>query len=211
MKLPNLMLLILMMASVSVLLSACVVNKHTDINHRRVDFQYSSSASVRPSEIPQKVFVFPPLLADKSGKPKQSMHPQTNDKGGILHWKPPSLVSAKLHKRIQKSLSLQGYEVVDYAEVMQMAEPYSIMMLSFFYTDSYMAKQSDKTQKKLILTMIRGKLFDLDLNPVTSIDVLRSDGVAYCDIGVHDDVVREESIVSLVRKLGDDVAGHATW
>lgn len=169
---------------------------------------YTVKSSVRESGIPHKVYLFPPLPADIHGKPSEKLVPLQDGHGNVCGWKPPSSLSRALRESAALSLRSKGYEVVEFKDVLGMNEPHSILVVSMFYHMPAAGVEAGKDGRKFILTMIRARTFDADL------DLSRCHAVSDVDgntrFEMHDDVnlLMKKTFGSLVWHIGDNASGY---
>jgi hypothetical protein len=174
----------------------------------RIYCQYQASSSQDLAEMSGKVFVFPPLLADAKGKPLESLSPVHDAEGGIKDWACSSERSRRIRKSVETALMEKGFQVVDFSEVIQMEKPHSVVILSLFYTKpvSIEPKKKDAADR-CIMTMIRAKSFDVDLDMQKARAVSDVDGATYFLDSYQPQDLEERSLRSLIEWMGDDVSG----
>lgn len=202
---PFVCILILISAS-----CAWLPQKPLEGSRLRTYCRYSASSPAPVSDLPSVVFVFPPLLADSEGKPVEALKPLFDDTGDIVDWQCSSQKAIKLRNIIQRELVRSGFRIADYQEVSTMKNPHSILMLSFFYTKPLTAKDADEDgSEKCILTMVRAKTFDTDLNPATGRVVSTLDGVTFIESVDTQGELVEKTFRILLGHMGDNVSGYA--
>ncbi|MFT3990096.1 MAG: hypothetical protein QM680_01680 [Luteolibacter sp.] len=170
--------------------------------------RYTAASPTARPPIPAEVYVFPPLLADSKGKPLQEMKPLADPSGGIREWACPSERSRKIRENVARQLKDAGYQVVDFNRVTSMETPHSILMLSLFYARAEALQEvSPKGPDHSMLTMIRARTFDVDLNPATAQRIADVDGVTYFKAAERPAELEEKSFRVLQTWIGENVSG----
>lgn len=190
-----------------VLMASCAVSPKRSV--LKTYCRYTAASAVERNALPDMVYLFPPLLADAKGKPLQSMSPVENADGSIADWRCPSEKSREIRAAMKHHLETNGYQVVDFATVRRMEAPHSILMLSSFYAKPVslpVKKEGDPDRS--ILTMIRAKTFDIDLNPATSRDISHIDGAVIYHSQIPEHRLEEKCFGLLLGWLGDNVTGY---
>ncbi|MFT4175515.1 MAG: hypothetical protein QM627_02560 [Luteolibacter sp.] len=165
------------------------------------------SPAERP-RIPVEVYVFPPLLADAKGKPLQKMKPVTGPSGEVREWACPSDRSRRIREKIRRQLRDAGYQVVDFDRVTSMETPHSILVLSLFHAKPEPLKDAHPDgPDRSMLTMIRARTFDVDLNPATARPISDVDGVTYFRASESPPELEEKSFRVLQTWIGENVSG----
>jgi hypothetical protein len=132
---------------------------------------------VARSALPTKIYVFPTLLSDTKGKPKENLSPALDPSGAITDWSAPSAKSKLIRGQIERRLKGLGYQVVPFRDVLAMQSPHSILMVSSFYTAPVPVDNPKKGQPdQCILTMIKASTFGMDLNPKNGRSLSNVDG-----------------------------------
>ena len=170
--------------------------------------RYTASRQTTRSVLPTKIYVFPTLLSDMKGSPKEKLLPTLNASGGIVDWFAPSAKSKFIRGQIERHLSGLGYQVVPFQDVLAMQSPHSILMVSSFYTAPVPIDKPKKGQPdQCILTMIKASTFDLDLNPKTGKNLANVDGATLFYSGQNVSQLEKDSFSELINWLGDSVSG----
>lgn len=151
---------------------------------KRVTFSYEALASMQPRDIPSFVYVFPPLRSNSSGKPIEQLVPVNSPEGGLSEWKTSSAQSMALKKKIEANLRTRGYETIDFGDLLTVQQSYAVLVISTFYTLPYEVKnEAGEVTNKATLVMIKGALFDGNLDPKTKKDIIKVDGVTKVPAG----------------------------
>lgn len=170
--------------SATALLVSCSVPSKPAADVKRVTFRYEALASMEPRDIPTYVYVFPPLKSAKGGRPIENLTPVISDAGEVTEWKTTSQQSMRLKSKIENQLAQGGYEVVSFADLLSVRKPYSVLVVSTFYTLSYDVKDEDgQVTDKANLVLIKGSLFDGSLDPKSKKDIIKVDGVTKIPTG----------------------------
>lgn len=170
--------------------------------------RYTAASRVTRSALPTKIYVFPTLLSDTKGNPKEKLTPSMNSSGGISDWSAPSAKSKLIRAQIERRLKDRGYQVVPFQEVLAMQVPHSILMVSSFYTAPVPIDNPKKGQPdQCILTMIKASTFGLDLNPKNGKNLSNVDGATLFYSGQNVSQLEYESFSQLIGWLGDSVSG----
>lgn len=180
-------------------------------NHAAIDkaqFSYTAVCRTPRSDLPYQVYFFPPLLSDEKGRPKQAMKPMMDAGGGIAGWQTSSEKSRRFLNYLTKQAARSGYQVVTFKDVLAMKEPYSILIVSSFYTEPRATENPKPGQPdRFFLCKLKGSTFDLNLNPATSKNISNVDGATV--FYQHQDLqlIEQKSLESSASWLGDDVSG----
>jgi hypothetical protein len=173
-------------------------------------FQYSAVAGLASNEIPTRVYLFPPLRSDAKGSPVESLKPVLDAGGEIIDWRASSGSADALLRKMSGRLSQIGYQVVDFKTVVNAPKPYSILIVSSFYTSEAVIKDApagdyDRSQS----VMIKASVFDVDLDPRHKIDLLKVDGLMNYASGKPPARPLERCFEETMRWFGDNVQGSA--
>lgn len=162
----------------SCLLASCSLGGKQVESPKRVTFSYDALAAMQPRDIPTYVYIFPPLRSDKGGKPIEKLSPVTSSSGDVTEWKTSSSQSMALKSKIEKQLRIGGYETVSFADLVSVKRSYMVLVVSTFYTLPYDVKNdTGEVTDKATLVLIKGSLFDGNLDPKTRKDIIKVDGV----------------------------------
>jgi hypothetical protein len=151
---------------------------------KRITFSYEAMASMQPRDIPSFVYVFPPLRSDRSGKAIEQLVPVKSPEGGVSEWKTSSAQSMALKKKIEADLRKGGYETISFGDLLTVQQSYAVLVISTFYTLPYDVKnEAGEVDNKATLVLIKGALFDGNLDPKTKKDIIKVDGVTKIPAG----------------------------
>jgi hypothetical protein len=88
---------------------------------------------------------------------------------------------------IKGYLRTGGYTVITFEELLAVKIPFSVLVISTFYTSPYEVPKTDAQEGEgpdtATLVMIKGSIFDSDLNPATKKDIIKVDGVTKIPAG----------------------------
>jgi hypothetical protein len=167
--------------------------------------RYTSVSQVKRSNLPTNVYVFPTLLSDAKGHPKEALTPLQNSKGGISDWSAPSAKSRLLRARIEQNLRTAGYRVVPFQDVLHMSRPHSILMVSSYYS-APVALTPGKPEQ-CVLAMIKANTCDLDLAPGKNRVLANVDGASFFNSEQKVGEVELQIFSVLTSWLGENVRG----
>jgi hypothetical protein len=176
---------------------------------KRITFSYEALASMQPRDIPSFVYVFPPLRSDSSGKAIEQLVPVKSPEGGVSEWKTSSAQSMALKKKIEADLRKGGYETISFGDLLTVQQSYAVLVISTFYTLPYDVKnEAGEVANKATLVLIKGALFDGNLDPKTKKDIIKVDGVTKVPAGKEfpDPVTR--TIEQAYAWFADNSTGH---
>lgn len=174
----------------------------------KAQFSYTAVCRTPRSALPYQIYFFPPLLSDNKGRPKQAMKPKMDASGGIAGWQTPSEKSRRFLIYLTKQAEKSGYQVVTFKDLLAMKEPYTILIVSSFYTEPQATENPKPGQPdRFFLCKLKGSTFDLNLNPATSKNIANVDGATV--FYQHQDLqlIEQKSLESSASWLGDDVSG----
>ena len=163
----------------------------------RVTFGYNALSAMQAKDTPSFVYVFPPLRSTQGGKPIETLQPVTLASGAVEEWKTSSALSMSLKRKISSQLTTRGYRVVTFKELLAVRIPYSVLVVSSFYTRPYDVKnEAGEVTDSATLVLIKGTLFDANLDPKTKKDIIKVDGLTKVPAGkeipgVIDRTIRE--------------------
>jgi hypothetical protein len=165
--------------------SSCTVGSKPAPRPKSVTFSYDALAAMQPRDIPTYVYVFPPLRSNKGGSPIEKLTAISSDSGSVMDWKTSSAMSMSLKKEIESQLSLGGYTIVSFGDLLTVNRPYSVLVVSTFYTLPYDVKSdSGEITDRANFVLIKGSLFDGNLDPKTKKDIIKVDGVTKIPAGM---------------------------
>ena len=131
--------------------------------------------------------------------------------GGIAGWQTPSEKSRRFLNYLTRQAAKSGYQVVTFKDVLAMKEPYTILIVSSFYTEAQATENPKPGQPdRFFLCKLKGSTFDLNLNPATSKNIANVDGATV--FYQHQDLqlIEQNSLESSASWLGDDVSGFVS-
>lgn len=170
--------------------------------------RYTATSRVTRSALPTKIYVFPALLSDTKGNPREKLTPAMDPSGGITDWSAPSAKSKLIRSQIERRLKGLGYQVVPFQEVLAMQSPHSILMVSSFYSAPVPVDNPKKGQPdQCILTMIKASTFGMDLNPKNGRNLSNVDGATLFHSDQNVSQLEQQSFSELIGWLGDSVSG----
>ncbi len=176
--------------------SSCVSRAPTPVA-ARVTFGYKALSAMQAKDTPSFVYVFPPLRSSQGGRPIEKLIPVTSASGAMEEWKTSSALSMNLKRKISSQLTTRGYRVVTFEELLAVRIPYSVIVVSSFYTRPYDVKnEAGEVTDTATLVMIKASLFDANLDPKTKKDIITVDGLTKVPAGkefpgVVDRTIRE--------------------
>ena len=116
--------------------------------------------------------LFPAIRMSKSGAPLEKMTPLQGPGGEIKAWKAASSRSASMGRLVEKAFRGAGYELISFPELLARTQPYSVLVVSSFYTDPTPIKEPVEGGPDHTVTVkLKGVLFGLDLDPARSMPV----------------------------------------
>jgi hypothetical protein len=177
-----------------------VINKANVFTYNAISAQGS---------IPGKVYIFPPLRSNKKGVPIEKLSPVKDAEGNVSDWKASSETSNRLHSKLRTQLSANGYDIIAFSDLVRVQDPYSVLVLSSFYSPPAPTETKEGEQAyKACLVMLKGSLFDLELNPATKKDVIQHDGLMKypAENEMTDPIGKSLSV--LFGKVGDNEEGY---
>ena len=150
-------------------------------------------------------YLFPPIQMSKNGIPVEKMTPVMGENGVIEKWNAGSVRSSALSHSVGKSFRHNGHNLISFPELLARDQPYSVLVVSTFYTAPLpLKKASGGGPNRMITIKIKGALFGLDMNPDKSLPV----GNVLCTgfySAEEDDVklVIDKLLAEAVRYLGE--------
>lgn len=163
---------------------SCSIGSKPKETVKRVTFSYEALAAMQPSDIPSFVYVFPPLRSNSGGKPIEKLMPVTSPEGGVTEWKTSSAQSMALKRKIEADLKTGGYETISFEDLLTVKRSYAVLVISTFYTLPYDVKnEAGEVTDKATLVLVKGALFDGNLDPKTKKDIIKVDGVTKVPVG----------------------------
>lgn len=172
---------------------------------------YKATCSLPSHKIPTKVFLFPPLRSDTRGNPVEALKPIQDSEGNIVAWRCSGSSSVQaLQQGIAKEFQKMGYEIIDFQAVVNTRVPYSTLIVSSFYTSETIIEHPAKNGLNRNQTvMIKGSVFDVDLDPRDKIDLLKVDGLLNYSSENKPPQTALRAFQESLRWLGDNVEGFS--
>lgn len=171
-------------------------------------FQYTAVAGMADNKTPSQVYLFPPLRSDAKGNPVEPLKPVLNAQGEITEWQASSGSSAALKRTMSRHLREIGFEVVDFKTVVEAKTPYSILIVSGFYSSEAVIKDAaEGSYDRSQTVMIKASVFGLNLDPKHKIDLLKVDGLMNYAAGNPPARPVERAFEETMRWFGDNVQG----
>ena len=165
-------------------MASCMNTKPVAPATKRITFSYDSLAALQAKDIPPLVYACPPLRSSKDGKPLEKLQPVASAGGGVTEWKTSSALSMELKREVGSHLTNHGYHVISFEELLAIRQPYSVLVISTFYTLPYDVKNDNgEVTDKATFVLIKGTIFDQNLDPKTKKDVIKVDGVTKVPVG----------------------------
>ncbi len=169
---------------------------------------YTATCPLTKSVLPSKLYFFPPLLCDAKGKPKESLKPVQEVDGGITDWVTPNQKSKAIRDQLETYFTSIGYQVVTFKDVLAAREPHEILIVSSFYSAPLPVVPAVAGKlDQYVLSMIKAKTFDLDLDPRKSKDIASIDGLSFFSSTQKPNDIESKSFGITIRWLGDNVSG----
>jgi hypothetical protein len=171
--------------------------------------RYTAVSAIARTDLPAKIYFFPPLLCDSKGTPQQVLKPKLGPDGALVGWASSSALSREIESTLKLRAAESGFEVVSFEDVLAAKQPHSILIVSSFYSASINVESPKEGQlDHYILTMMKASTFDLSLDPSRSRMIGKSDGLSF--FLSQDPISRLEakSLSSLIPTLGDNVSGY---
>lgn len=174
----------------------------------RVVFAYDSLSAMEKTDLPKYVYVFPPLLSNMNGKPVEKLIAVESTNGGISDWRTTSPESVHLRKKISSVLQYQGYEVVSFEDLTSVKRPYSVLVVSTFYTNlTPVRNQQGELLHQASLTLVKGSLFDEKLDPKSKKEIIQVNGSLKIPAGKKFLYPIEKSMSETFSWFGDNCSG----
>ncbi len=169
---------------------------------------YTAVSAVKRTAIPTTVYLFPPLLCDAKGKPKESLSPVEDPALGITDWVAPSAKSKTLRRQLENQFRSRGNRVVTFQDVLTSDDPHSILIVSSFYSvPQTVASPKPGQADRSILTMVKTKTFGVDLDPANSRNIANIDGITFYDSTRNPADIEARSLEAGLSWLGENVSG----
>jgi hypothetical protein len=160
------------------------------------------------TDLPKYVYVFPPLLSNMNGKPVEKLIAVESTNGGISDWRTTSPESVHLRKKISSVLQYQGYEVVSFEDLTSVKRPYSVLVVSTFYTNlTPVRNQQGELLHQASLTLVKGSLFDEKLDPKSKKEIIQVNGSLKIPAGKKFLYPIEKSMSETFSWFGDNCSG----
>lgn len=174
----------------------------------KTNLHYTAVSAVKRTSIPTQLYLFPPLLCDAKGNPKESLTPIQDPQRGIVDWVTPSAKSKKVRRQLEDYFRSRGNRVVSFQDVLAAEEPHSILIVSSFYSAPLDVKDRQPGQAdKYVLTMVKANTFGVDLDPAKSRALASIDGVTFYDSTRPPADLESKSLQTGVSWLGENVNG----
>lgn len=165
---------------------SCSMGRKSPEAVKRVTFSHDALVAMEQGAIPSFVYVFPPLRSNSGGKPIEKLQPVNSSTGTISDWKTSSALSMALKKKIEKNLETDGYETIRFADLLSVKHSYAVLVVSTFYTLPYDVKNdAGEVTDKATFVLIKGALFDGNLDPKTKKDIIKVDAVTKVPVGTE--------------------------
>lgn len=161
------------------------------------------------AKLPHSAYLFPTIRMSKSGSPIEKMVPVQGAGGGIQGWKVSSGRSAAMSRWLEKSFRHSGYDLISFPQLLARSQPYSVLVVSAFYTDPSPIKDAvEGGPDQRVTVKVKGVLFGLDLDPAKAVPVGTVVGTGFYS-GANDDVkeVTGKLLAEAARNLGDQLEG----
>ena len=168
-----------------------------------------SFQSLSAGSMPGKLFVFPPLRSNSKGIPIENLTAVIDSDGNTTDWQATTARSNHLRKSLENGLSSYGYDIISFGELLDTTEPYSVLVISSFYSDPEVIEGKDTEDEiRACVVMLKGSVFGLDLDPSKKRDLVKIDGLSrYPSAAAPSDPVAL-SIRELLRKIGENETGY---
>lgn len=168
-----------------------------------------SFQSLSAGSMPGKLYVFPPLRSNSKGIPIENLTPVIDSHGNTTDWQATTAKSNQLRKSLENGLSGNGYDIISFGELLDTTKPYSVMVVSTFYSDPEVVEGKDTEHEvSACVVMLKGSVFSLDLDPSKKRDLVKIDGLSrYPSATALSDPVGL-SIKELLRKIGENENGY---
>jgi hypothetical protein len=117
------------------------------------------------AELPRRVYIFPPLRCDETGKPEQSFR-RAESRDGSVQWLPPDEKSALWLTSLQELLVKEGYQSVSYDELTRpgSSSAHDVLVINAYYSQPYRIGRGSQAAYSLFVR-VSGATYPLDLDP----------------------------------------------
>jgi hypothetical protein len=110
---------------------------------------------------------------------------------------------------LESGLSSYGYDIISFGELLDTTKPYSVLVVSSFYSDPEVVEGKDtKDEIHACVVMLKGSVFDLDLDPSKKRDLVKIDGLSRYPSAIAPSDPVALSIKELLRKIGENETGY---
>ncbi|MBT8036639.1 MAG: hypothetical protein KJO21_03750 [Verrucomicrobiae bacterium] len=178
-------------------------------NVRPVSYRMVAEPGPGASKMFYYAYLFPSIRMSKSGSPIEKMTPLRGAGGGLEGWRTASTRSAAMGHRVEKSFRRVGYDLISFPQLLARTQPYSVVVVSTFYTTPSPIKDPvEGGPDRTVTVKVKGVLFGLDLDPAKSLPV----GTVLCTgfYSAEKDDVKEVTgklLVEAARNLGEQFEG----
>ncbi len=169
---------------------------------------YTAVSGINRTQLPSKMYFFPPLVCDAKGKPKEALTPIKDPQLGIVDWVSPSAKSRKMRRELEDYFRSSGNQVVSFQDVLAEETPHSILIVSSFYS-APLAVETPKAGQadRYVLSKVKASTFGVDLDPAKSRNIASIDGVTFFDSTRKPAEIEGKSLTAAIRWLGENVNG----
>ena len=169
-------------------------------------FTFQAAAAPR---IPVKFYVFPPLKSNSKGVPIEKLIPVTDAQGSTSEWNAASGKSNRLRDSLKEQLRASGYEVISFGELLRVNQPYSVLVISSFYSKPEAVENNGQpNETRASLVMLKGSIFDIDLNPSKKKNSVKVDGLIRFPAATALPDPVGSGMMEAFRKIGENESGY---
>jgi len=131
-----------------------------------VSYKMIAQPGAGASKMYYYAYLFPSIRMSKKGSPLEKMTPVKGAGGALTGWKAGSARSSAMNYLVKKSFRSQGPELITFSQLLARSQPYSVMVVSTFYTDpSPIKDRVAGGPDQMVTVKVKGVLFGLDLDP----------------------------------------------
>jgi hypothetical protein len=146
----------------------------------RMMLDISASFSESVEAIPERVYVFPPLLMDGNGVPLEQYQYTVASDGGLV-WTAPSVNSGGIHARVMEKMEREGYELLSFNELQNEPADHSILVLTSYYTTHWEndVKGNKDASVHVVFVRLAGATFPASLDPKMKVDIFNQELIGF--------------------------------
>lgn len=137
------------------------------------------------SQLPQKVYVFPPLLVDTSFQPLNQYRSRIGPEDKLF-WTSSAPVAGEIQKTLIHAMQRKGFQNLTFDQLVQNESDHSVTVMNLYFTEIRPEKWQDQSTGRWLASLrITGSTYPASLAPPQKRDLIQIDAIIVFNDKAH--------------------------